>query len=85
MSHAASLCCCDERIYRKCVHCQELEDRKEEMRVCSGWNWNCTPRECAEEARELAWSRRRIESAMKAFGFKDSYVLQVVYEFEIGE
>lgn len=79
-------CYCEDVPYgRKCVHCQEEEDREEEMRVCSGWNWNCTPGECATEAHELGWSEHRIESAMKAFGFNRSYISQVLFEFEVGE
>ena len=78
-------CYCDETIYRKCVPCQEKEDRNEEKRICASWNWNSTPRECATEARRLGWSVARTKKAMANFGFKKTNIDQVAYELEIGE
>jgi hypothetical protein len=72
-------------MYRLCVPCQEAEDREEERVICDSWNWNCTPRECATDARDRGWGVRRLEFAMKAFGFKPDHIAQVVYELEIEE
>ena len=69
----------------KCVHCQDAADREEERSVCGFWAWNYTPSECAVDAKDRGWSLRRLESAMKAFGYKSNQIAQVVYEFEIGE
>ena len=77
----SSLCYCEDMVYRKCVHCQEVADREAENRICSAWNWNCTPSECADEARELGWTSRQVESAMKRFGFAESHIQAVLFEF----
>lgn len=77
-----SQCYCNDSSIRKCVYCQDAEDRQQEDRVCSTWNWNCSPRECAEQAIDLGWGRHTIVSAMKRFGFKQSNIDNVIYEFE---
>jgi hypothetical protein len=64
------------------VICQETEDRQKEDEVCSSWNWNGTARECAMEAKDLGWTTHTIESAMTRFGYKQSDIKSVVYEFE---
>ena len=51
-----------------------------EMSVCESWNWNCSPRECAIEARKLGWSAQKVESAMRNFGFKQKDISAVVRE-----
>lgn len=84
MPVVSSECYCDDTMYRKCVYCQDVEDREEEKSVCESWNWNCTARECATDARDRGWSLRRLESAMKNFGYKPDHIAQVVYEFEVG-
>ena len=64
---------------------QEKEAKEQAKKVCNHWNWNCTPRECAEEAKELGWSTRTTQQNMERFGFNAEAVSQVVYEMEIGE
>lgn len=81
MPDTSKLCYCDDLIFQKCVHCEQQEEREMEMKVCSRWNWNCTPSECAEEAQELGWSSGRLESAMKTFGYGKEYISQVLFEF----
>ena len=85
MPEADSKCYCDDMMYRKCIHCQDADDREEERVVCESWNWNYTPRECAVDAKDRGWSSSRLQSAMKAFGFKSDQIAQVAYELEIGE
>lgn len=75
-------CYCDEVVYRKCVYCQEIEDRKEDIDACSRWNWNYTPNECAMDAIDRGWSIGRLKNAMKAFGYTPSQIMDVVHEFE---
>lgn len=81
----SSECYCDETSYRKCVFCQEAQDREDERSVCESWNWNCTPRECAEDARGRGWSVQKLKSAMRAFGYRPDHIANVAYEFAAGE
>lgn len=77
------MCCCHCDYYEhKCTRCQEEQDRAYEHKVCESWNWNCSPRECAEDAKEKGWSKSQIIHAMATFGFKKPEINQVVYEFE---
>lgn len=65
----------------KCLDSNELQEHN----VCSGWSWNYTARECAQEAKKLGWERYQLEEAMMEFGFNQSNIQSVIYEFEIGE
>jgi len=85
MPSVSRACYCDETAYRKCAYCKDAEDREEDRSVCESWNWNCTPRECAVDARNRGWDLRRLESAMKAFGYRSDHIAQVIYEFEDAE
>lgn len=77
-----SQCYCHDLHFRKCVHCQDAEDKRLEDKVCKSWSWNCSPREAAEQASDLGWSIHTIVSAMKRVGFKQPDIDNVVYEFE---
>ena len=83
MSTDSKSCCyCDDSVYRKCVHCQAIEDREQEQAVCESWNWNCSPRECAKDAKDRGWSLQKLKYAMRAFGYRPDDVAKVVFEFE---
>ncbi len=75
-------CYCDDLHFSKCGICEDLEDENEKQQICSNWNWNYTPTECANEAKELGWSKRTLEEAMKKFGFSNELISSVAYEAE---
>jgi hypothetical protein len=78
-------CYCDYLYGSRCVICDDLRIRQEDHEVCSQWNWNLSPRECADDARERGWTVRRVITAMTTFGFTEGQIHAVRYEMEIGE
>lgn len=75
-------CYCSNDYDTICYHCQDAQDKANQQKVCESWNWNRTPRECAEDAFDKGWSLQTLQSAMKTFGFNTQNINQVVDEFE---
>ena len=74
-------CYCEDWIMKECHFCEMARETAEEKRVCQSWSWNCSPRECAEEAYELGWSEERLSAAMKTNGFSERNIKDVLFEF----
>lgn len=80
------LCYCQDMFHwQRCVPCQDRALAEEVQRECAFWSWNNTPRECAERAKELGWSKQTLESGMRKHGYNRDNIEQVLFEFEIGE
>lgn len=76
-------CYCIEMDDSLCAVCQERKQREGDRKVCESWNWNCSPRECAEDAAQRGWTANQIQRAMAEFGFKEASVKEVLHEFYI--
>ena len=77
-------CYCYDSI-KKCGICRDAKEKEENRKVCEGWNWNCTPRECAQEARDLGWSTWGLKDAMLDFGFSSTHIGDVLFEFGLDD
>jgi hypothetical protein len=77
MTNALKCRCCTQCDY----HCDYCAHKKAQA-VVSRWNWNCSPRECADEAKNLEWTVRDIRQQMSDFGFNERDIAKVTDEFE---